>query len=80
MRAPARRRAGDIRCADRDLLDVLEELEHSKNYSAWILELIGPHINGRILEVGAGRSTYSTYFADHGHLTARAVPTEPGAA
>ena len=56
--------------ADQDLLDVLEDLEHSKNYSAWILELIGPHINGRILEVGAGRGTYSTYFAEHGHLTA----------
>ena len=56
--------------ADQDLLDVLEDLEHSKNYSAWILELIGPHVNGRIFEVGAGRGTYSTYFADHGHLTA----------
>jgi SAM-dependent methyltransferase len=56
--------------ADQDLIDVLEELEHSKNYSAWILEMIGPHINGRIFEVGAGRGTYSTYFADHGHLTA----------
>jgi SAM-dependent methyltransferase len=56
--------------ADRDLLDVLEDLEHSKNYSAWILELIGPHISGRILEVGAGRGTYSEYFAEHGHLTA----------
>jgi SAM-dependent methyltransferase len=56
--------------ADRDLLDVLDELENSKNYSAWILELIGPHINGRIFEVGAGRGTYSTYFAEHGHLTA----------
>lgn len=56
--------------ADQDLLDVLEDLEHSKNYSAWILDLIGPHINGRIFEVGAGRGTYSTYFADHGHLTA----------
>ena len=49
---------------------MLEALEHSKNYSAWILEMIGPHVNGRILEVGAGRGTYSTYFADHGHLTA----------
>jgi SAM-dependent methyltransferase len=56
--------------ADQDLLDVLEDLEHSKNYSSWILELIGPHISGRIFEVGAGRGTYSTYFADHGHLTA----------
>lgn len=56
--------------ADRHLLDVLEELEHSKNYSSWILELISPHITGRILEVGAGRGTYSTFFADRGHLTA----------
>jgi SAM-dependent methyltransferase len=56
--------------ADQGLLDVLQDLENSKNYSAWILELIGPHVNGRILEVGAGRGTYSTYFADHGHLTA----------
>jgi SAM-dependent methyltransferase len=56
--------------ADQDLLDVLEGLESAKNYSAWILDLIGPHISGRILEVGAGRGTYSTYFAEHGHLTA----------
>jgi SAM-dependent methyltransferase len=56
--------------ADKDLLDVLEELEQAENYSAWILELIAPHITGRILEVGAGRGTYSTYFAEHGHLTA----------
>jgi SAM-dependent methyltransferase len=56
--------------ADQDLLGVLEDLEQAKNYSAWILELIGPHVNGRILEVGAGRGTYSRYFAEHGHLTA----------
>lgn len=56
--------------ADQGLLDVLENLERAKNYSAWILELIGPHISGRILEVGAGRGTYSGYFAEHGHLTA----------
>ncbi|HEY0519585.1 MAG TPA: class I SAM-dependent methyltransferase [Ilumatobacteraceae bacterium] len=56
--------------ADHDLLDVLEDLEQAKNYSAWILELIGPHVSGRILEVGAGRGTYSRFFAEHGHLTA----------
>lgn len=56
--------------ADRGLLDVLESLQDAKNYSAWIIELIAPHVNGRILEVGAGRGTYSTYFAEHGHLTA----------
>ncbi|MEP7112621.1 MAG: class I SAM-dependent methyltransferase [Ilumatobacteraceae bacterium] len=56
--------------ADQGLFDVLEDLENAKNYSEWILELIAPHVSGRILEVGAGRGTYSTYFADHGHLTA----------
>jgi SAM-dependent methyltransferase len=56
--------------ADQDLQAVLEELEQAKNYSSWILELIAPHVSGRILEVGAGRGTYSQYFADHGHLTA----------
>ena len=50
--------------------DVLEELDQAKHYSAWILQMIAPHISGRILEVGAGRGTYSTYFADRGHLTA----------
>lgn len=56
--------------ADANLLGVLEELEQSKKYSAWILDLIAPHVAGRILEVGAGRGAYSQYFADHGHLTA----------
>jgi SAM-dependent methyltransferase len=56
--------------ADDSLLEVLEDLEQSKKYSAWILDLIGPHVSGRILEVGAGRGTYSTYFAERGHLTA----------
>ena len=55
---------------DANLAEVLEHMDEAKNYAAWILELIGPHINGRILEVGAGRGTYSTYFAEHGHLTA----------
>jgi SAM-dependent methyltransferase len=66
--------------ADRDLLGVLEALEETKNYSAWILEMIAPHISGRILEVGAGRGTYSTYFADHGHLTALEPSQALGAA
>jgi SAM-dependent methyltransferase len=56
--------------ADKNLNEVLIDLEQSKKYSAWILDLISPHVGGRILEVGAGRGTYSEYFADHGHLTA----------
>ena len=75
MRNPLRRKpiertpAAFAASADR-LNDVLEELEEAKHYSAWVLQMIAPHISGRILEVGAGRGTYSTYFAEHGHLTA----------
>ena len=61
--------------ADDGLVEVLAELEQAKNYSAWIIELIAPHVTGRILEVGAGRGTYSPYFAERGHLTAL-VPSE----
>jgi SAM-dependent methyltransferase len=56
--------------ADEGLTQVLEDLESSKNYSSWIIDLISQHVSGRILEVGAGRGTYSTYFAERGHLTA----------
>src|SRR3954452_22790693 len=56
--------------ADANLVDVLEELEDTKRYSACIIDMIAPHISGRILEVGAGRGTYSTFLADRGHLTA----------
>ncbi len=61
-----------------DLLEVLEDLEQSKNYSAWILDLIGPHVNGRILEVGAGpghvfRSTSPT--TDTSRRSSRPRPT-----
>lgn len=69
-REPIQRNPAAFDEADEGLLKVLEDLEPAKNYSAWILELIAPHISGRILEVGAGRGTYSTYFAEHGHLTA----------
>jgi SAM-dependent methyltransferase len=66
----AQRTPATFEAADQDLPDVLEDLEQAKNYSAWILDLISPYVSGRILEVGAGRGTYSTYLADHGHLTA----------
>ncbi|HZX55820.1 MAG TPA: class I SAM-dependent methyltransferase [Ilumatobacteraceae bacterium] len=75
-RTPLERTPAAFEEADANLVDVLEDLEDTKRYSAWIIDLIGPHINGRILEVGAGRGTYSTFLADHGHLTA----LEPSAA
>lgn len=70
MRKRSQHHPASFAAADQGLLDVLEALQDAKHYSEWILELIAPHVNGRILEVGAGRGTYSTYFADHGHLTA----------
>ena len=75
-REPIQRNPAAFEHADQGLLRVLEDLEQTKNYSSWILELIAPHVSGRILEVGAGRGTYSTYFVEHGHLTA----LEPSAA
>ncbi|MGZ4791968.1 MAG: methyltransferase [Ilumatobacteraceae bacterium] len=68
-RDPIQRTPASFAVADEDLLHVLQDLEQSKNYSVWIQHLIEPHISGRILEVGAGRGTYSRFLAEHGHLT-----------
>ncbi len=45
--------------ADAHLEGVLADLEGATNYKAWILELIDPYLRGSILEVGAGRGTFS---------------------
>ena len=52
-REPTPRTPASFDEADVDLIEVLDALEQAKNYSSWILDLIGPHISGRILEVGA---------------------------
>jgi len=69
-RTPLERNPAAFEEADANLAGVLEELDDTKRYSAWITDMIAPHITGRILEVGAGRGTYSSFLADHGHLTA----------
>ncbi len=69
-REPLQRTPATFATADESLLEVLDQLEQAKNYAAWIQRLIEPHVGGRILEVGAGRGTYSKFFAEHGHLTA----------
>ncbi|HSB86402.1 MAG TPA: class I SAM-dependent methyltransferase [Ilumatobacteraceae bacterium] len=66
----ASRTPAEFGAADDGLRDVLASLEQSKNYTAWIRDLIAPHVTGRIFEVGAGRGTYSPFFAERGHLTA----------
>jgi SAM-dependent methyltransferase len=68
-REPLQRSPASFAIADESLLEVLEGLEQAKNYSSWIQNLIEPHVSGRILEVGAGRGTYSKFFAERGHLT-----------
>jgi SAM-dependent methyltransferase len=45
--------------SEAELDEVLANLEGAENYKAWILELLGPYASGRILEVGAGRGTFS---------------------
>ncbi|HEY7626646.1 MAG TPA: methyltransferase domain-containing protein [Ilumatobacteraceae bacterium] len=69
-RQPIQRTPAEFIEADESLRDVLEDLEQTKNYTAWIRDLVEPHVSGRILEVGAGRGMFSPYFAEHGHLTA----------
>jgi SAM-dependent methyltransferase len=69
-RTPLERTPAAFEDADANLAGVLEELDDTKRYSAWIMEMIAPHVSGRILEVGAGRGTYSTFLAERGHLTA----------
>jgi SAM-dependent methyltransferase len=67
---PIERNPASFDEADEGLVAALQDLEQAENYSAWILELVSPHVSGRILEVGAGRGTYSTHFAERGKLTA----------
>ncbi len=67
---PVERNPAGFHEADDGLVATLEALEQAENYAAWILELVSPHVSGRILEVGAGRGTYSTHFAERGKLTA----------
>jgi SAM-dependent methyltransferase len=45
--------------ADRELAEVLEDLEGADRYRAWILSCIESHVRGDVLEVGAGLGTYT---------------------
>jgi SAM-dependent methyltransferase len=45
--------------SESELDEVLAELEGATNYKAWVLELLRPFTQGRVLEIGAGRGTYA---------------------
>ena len=59
--------------ADEELSTTLHSLDGAKNYASWLASLIGPHLGGRILEVGAGHGTFSEQLAELGTL----VSSEP---
>ncbi|MBI4884972.1 MAG: class I SAM-dependent methyltransferase [Actinobacteria bacterium] len=56
--------------ADDNLLATLSSLESAVNYRDWILRLTHPYLAAPVLEVGAGRGTFSTFLAQAGSVTA----------
>lgn len=49
--------------ADLELAATLDSLEGATNYSAWILEQMGPYLGSHLLEVGAGHGTFTELLA-----------------
>jgi len=56
--------------ADDNLLTTLSSLEGAVNYRNWLLRLSNPFLAGPILEVGAGRGTFTPFLAAAGAVTA----------
>lgn len=59
---------------DAALASTLESLDGALNYMRWILDLVRPALAAPILEVGAGRGTFTVALADVGRVDA----LEPG--
>ena len=56
--------------ADENLLTTLSSLEGAVNYRDWLLRLAHPFLAAPVLEVGAGRGTFTPYLAAAGAVTA----------
>jgi glycosyltransferase involved in cell wall biosynthesis len=56
--------------ADRTLQPSLESLDGADHYAEWIESKLAPHLHGRILEVGAGRGTFTTRLTKYGEVVA----------
>src|SRR4029078_690717 len=56
-RTPLERTPAAFEDADANLADVLEQLDDTKRYSAWIMEMIAPHICGTGLPACVGGGT-----------------------
>lgn len=62
-RRPAPRRSpADFEAADAELSEALHSLGEAPNYTAWIHDLVEPHLGAEILEVGAGRGDLTERF------------------
>lgn len=70
---------GHVDDLDAELTGVLARLEGAQNYKKWLLELISPHLRGRVLEVGAGRGTYSRELRQAGTELTAVEPSAQGA-
>ena len=55
---------------DDNLQATLSSLEGATNYRNWLLRLAAPFIAHPVLEVGAGRGTFTTFLAADGAVTA----------
>jgi SAM-dependent methyltransferase len=53
------RRAAAFAEADEHLEQVLAELEGAANYQRWVLRSVSPYVHGDVVEIGAGRGTYT---------------------
>lgn len=56
--------------ADDNLLTTLSSLEGAVNYRNWLLRLSRPYLVAPVLEVGAGRGTFTPFLAANGSVTA----------
>lgn len=56
--------------ADENLVTTLSSLEGAVNYRDWLLRLSRPFVAGPVLEVGAGRGTFTPFLAAAGDVTA----------
>jgi len=56
--------------ADDNLLTTLSSLEGAVNYRDWLLRLSRPFLDAPVLEVGAGRGTFTPFLATAGDVTA----------
>lgn len=64
---------------DAEIEAILAGLEGATHYRDWLLELAEPYLGGRVLEIGAGRGTYSPYLRELGDSLVAVEPASRGA-